>query len=450
MRGIGWRALMVLTPWGDSSSLREKRLRPGPGTAREEVQRNQRERLFGAMVATVAEKGYEETRVADLVELSGVSSRSFYDLFPDKRACFLAALDVMIEAAIAASRGALVGLTGGGDGEIDWEKLAHRGADAFAQLVAAQPAAARMGLVDAYAAGPEAMAPIERAVAGFEALARETLSRSPERAGIPAELVSAYVGAVQEMTRTRLLQGRQGEMPAVMDELWDLIGSYRPPTEPLRLSGRTPPRRQESLDAHDHAERAIRAFAVVVAEKGYAATTIDEVVRRASMSATTFYAQFHGKKDVMAAAIDSASAQMLAAIQPAVRRAPDWPQSIRAGFAALFNFLASRPALARLIVVEVYAAGPAAVMRRSENLQPLEALLAKGLEHTPNAPEIAVEATAAVVYSLSYRRIREAGPESLPGLGPICTYIALAPFIGAEEAAVIANESGRPRPASLS
>jgi AcrR family transcriptional regulator len=276
------------------------------------------------------------------------------------------------------------------------------------------------------------------------------LAQSPERAGIPSELVSAYVGAVQEITRTRLLQGRQDEMPAVMDELWSLIGSYRPPTEPLRPSGRKPPRREEGLEAHDHAERAIRAFAVVVAEKGYVATTVDEVVRRASMSATTFYAQFHGKKDVMAAAIDSASAQMLAAIQPAVRRAPDWPQSIRAGFAALFNFLASRPALARLIVVEVYAAGPAAVMRRSENLQPLEALLAKGLEHTPKAPKIAVEATAAVVYSLSYRRIRDAGPESLPGLAPICTYIALAPFIGAEEAAVIANESGRPRPASLS
>jgi hypothetical protein len=136
---------------------------------------------------------------------------------------------------------------------------------------------------------------------------------------------------------------------------------------------------------------------------------------------------------------------MLAAVQPVVRRAPDWPQGIRVGFGALFNFLASRPALARLITVEVYAAGPAAVKRRFENLQPLEALLEKGREQAPEAPEIAVEAIAGVVYTLAYRRICESGPESLPGLAPICAYIALAPFVGAEEAAVVANESRRAR-----
>src|SRR5215469_11660059 len=95
------RGGMVATPWGKSGSLRERRLRPGPGMPREEVIANQRERLFGAMVASVAERGYIATTVNDLVEISGVSSRSFYDLFPDKKACFLATLEAMIEAAVA-------------------------------------------------------------------------------------------------------------------------------------------------------------------------------------------------------------------------------------------------------------------------------------------------------------------------------------------------------------
>ena len=64
---------MVQTPWGDSSRLREKTLPPGRGTTAEEAAQNHRERLFGALVAKVAEKGYEATTVADLVELSGVS-----------------------------------------------------------------------------------------------------------------------------------------------------------------------------------------------------------------------------------------------------------------------------------------------------------------------------------------------------------------------------------------
>src|ERR1700755_2665292 len=92
---------MTRTPWGDAAELRERKLRPGRGTPRREAERNQRERLFAAMVATVAEKGYEATTVADLVELSGVSRSAFYRHFDDKQACFLAAIEAMVEPALA-------------------------------------------------------------------------------------------------------------------------------------------------------------------------------------------------------------------------------------------------------------------------------------------------------------------------------------------------------------
>src|ERR1700742_623000 len=88
---------MTKTPWGDAATLRDRKLRPGRGMPREEAERNQRERLFAAMVATVAEKGYEATTVADLVNLSGVSRSAFYRHFDDKQACFLAAVEAMVE-----------------------------------------------------------------------------------------------------------------------------------------------------------------------------------------------------------------------------------------------------------------------------------------------------------------------------------------------------------------
>ncbi len=47
-------------------------------------------------------------------------------------------------------------------------------------------------------------------------------------------------------------------------------------------------------------------------------------------------------------------------------------------------------------------------------------------------------------YTLAYRHIREQGPASLPRGVPIFTYIAVAPFIGTEEACLVANE-GRDR-----
>lgn len=451
---------MVATPWGDSGSLREKRLRPGPGVPREEVLANQRQRFFGAMVASVAERGYISTTVNDLVEISGVSSRTFYDLFPDKKACFLATLEAIIEAAAAyalQSAGeklrdtapAGVQLPPGPNGAAgSWEQQARHGFDAFAAMIAVQPAAARLAFLEAYPAGPEAVTLIENATAGFEWLAQQTLEQSPERAGMPAEMVSAHIGAQLEITRTRLRRGEEAELPGLVDGLWEMLLAYRPPPAPLRLSARTPRFGPESIDAHDHAERALRAFAVVVAEEGYVDTTVEAVLKRAQMSATTFYANFDGKNDAMLAAIDSACSQIIAAVMPAFRRAPDWPNGVRAGYGALCNFLASRPALAQLIAVEVHAAGSAAMERRHETLQPLEDLIGEGFGHRPSAPAHAAEALTGAVFTLIYKRLRASSATSLPALAPLLTYITLCPFLGAEEACRIANSDGRGRTSS--
>ncbi len=431
---------MVVTPWGQSESLRDRSLRPGANTPREEVLRNQRERLFGAMVASVAERGYEATTVADLVELSGVSSRTFYDLFADKRACFLATMEAMIELAVGFVIGAETT-----DEPGNWEEQSRRGFDAVAELFVAQPAAARLFLIDAYAAGHEALAVLERALEGFELLARETVVQSPERAEMPPAMIKAFVGAMAEIARARLLWGKQAELPGLMDELQKMTHSYRPPTVPLSSASRAPAPRRESLDTRDHAERALRAFTAVVAEQGYGHATVDQIVRQASMSASTFYAYFHGKEDAMMAVLDSAGAQMVAATLPAFRRGPDWPGGVRGGLEALFNYLASRPALAKLVLIEVYAAGPEAIECRAKALKPLEELFAKGRERSPETPAIATEMILGGVIALAYRKTREAGAAELPILVPICTYIALAPFIGAEEAHTVASADGRPR-----
>jgi len=408
------------------------------------------------MVAAVARHGYRATTVADLVEISGVSSRTFYDLFGDLDSCFLATLEAIIAASIAyavqssgerstspAPQGA--DLAEAPTAPTTWEKRARHGFEAFAQMVASQPAAAQLGLIEVHAAGPEARVPLEHAVAGFEWLARQMLEGSPERAGMPAEMVSAHIGAQQEIARARLRQGREAELPTLSEGLWRLVLSYRPPPERLRLAGRPPEPGPESIEAHDHPERAIRALTAVVAKEGYAASTVDEVLRRGQMSASTFYGYFEGKDEATAAAVDSAAARLLAAVLPAARRAEDWPRGVRAALGAYCNFLAARPALARLLVVEVHAAGPQAVERREVALAPLRELIDAGRRQPGAAevPEIAAEAIVGGILSLSERRLRSGGAEALPGLAPLLAYLALAPFLGAEEACRIANWDGR-------
>jgi AcrR family transcriptional regulator len=414
--------------------LREKRLRPGPGTPPEDVARNQRRRLYGAMVASVAERGYAATRLSDLVELSGVSRKSFYALFADKEACFVGAIEAMLG-------GALDSVTGRGG---SWGEQLRSGAAAFADLVVSQPAAARMCLIEAYVVGPKGLRPVEETTAGFEARALTVaLEAGMQGEALPA-MISAQIGALMEITRERLRLGREDELPGLAGEFADVVLSYEPPPQPLRLTTRPPTPAPETLDAHGHMERVLRAFAAVTAERGYANTTIDLVLKRAAMSPTTFYANFASKEDMLYAAIDSAGAQLLAAVLPSFRRNPMWTHGVRGALGDFFNFLASRPALARLLMVEVYGAGPKALERREATLRSLTVLLAEGRAQA-DAPPIAIEVIGGSIYRLAYKQIRESGTESLPTLAPICTYITLAPLIGAEEACAVANGDGRGR-----
>jgi AcrR family transcriptional regulator len=432
---LGSQIAMVSTPWGASGSLRSRMLPPGPGTPASEVAQNQRERLFGAMVASVATRGYAATRVTDLIKLSGVSRRSFYDLFPDKEACFRAVVHEVVSKSMSLTEE--IPATGG--------ERARRRFQALTKMVMEQPAAARLCLIEAYAAGEEATRPVEEALTILERRMQAGAAESPERAGMSPEMISALVGGALEVVRTRLRRKTEKELIELAPGLMELLLSYEAPPHPLRLASRPPTPAPEAISGHDHGERALRAFAVVVAERGYANTTIDQVVKRASMSPTTFYANFDGKKDALRAAIDSAGAQIAAAVLPAFRRNPDWPTAVRGAIGALLNFLASRPALAHLLMVDVYAAGPEALEQREEALKPLTAILEAVQQGSPRVPSIAVEAIFGGIFSLAHRQMREIGPEGLPTLAPLCTYLALAPFIGTQRACEAANNDGRSR-----
>jgi hypothetical protein len=68
-----------------------RRLPRGPGgMGPEEVARNQRTRLYSAMIEAIPQRGYEATTVAHVIALAGVSPGAFYELFSTKEQCFLA------------------------------------------------------------------------------------------------------------------------------------------------------------------------------------------------------------------------------------------------------------------------------------------------------------------------------------------------------------------------
>jgi AcrR family transcriptional regulator len=434
---------MVVTPWGESETLRQGMLAPGPSNSPESVVQNQRQRLFGAMVASVAERGYANTRVADLVEISGISLRSFYAHFADKQACFAAAVGSLTDSTIDPVLE--------GPGEEDWEADARLRLQTLASLAEAQPAAARMCLVDAYAAGPEASDLVEAAAERIEALIRERLAASSRWEGMPPEMGTVTVGAILETFRSRLIGDQAGQLPVTAEQLATLFLGYEPPARALRSAARPAEVRPEEREASDHAERALRAFEALLTAQPFGVTTMEQVAKRAGMSVRTLYANFAGRDELMLAAIDSAGAQAAAAALPAYRRGGSPPEGIRAAVTALLGLLASRPNLANLLLIAAYEGGAPALRRRSEALRPLEGMLMRAAPTQLPAPRALLsEALLGGLLWLARRRMAEAGPGSLLGLAPICTYIVLAPLLGAEQATGAAEgKSYRRQPPAL-
>lgn len=425
----------VRTPWGNALTLRDRKLRPGRRLPPEEVARNQRERLFAAMVAVVAEKGYEATRVADLLELSGVSRSAFYEHFRDKEECLLGALGDFVAPAIES-------IVEAGENQPS-EARVQDAFERFVRMIVEQAPAARLCFVEIYAAGPRAVEQVDRTADAFQAFVAETVERIPGRKAMPPELVRALVGGLRKVIHTRLFHGEEEQLIRLIPEMWDWALSYPAPPEPLRRPRARPP---ESLGrVYDPAERILQALAAVVADKGYPAMTVGDIAARASISLSTFYANFADKEDAMLAAIDSGASQMLATTLPAFRRAPDWPHAVHGALAAMLAFCAAEPAYTRLGAVDVYAAGGRALEQRDQVMKGMEMLLAPGYERRPDASPIAAEAIGGAIYALIYERVKRGETESVQEIGPMATYVALAPFLGAEEACAIANGDARGR-----
>ncbi|QEC49052.1 TetR/AcrR family transcriptional regulator [Baekduia soli] len=118
-----------------------------------------------------------------------------------------------------------------------------------------------------------------------------------------------------------------------------------------------------------HRRRLLQAMASVVAEHGYAATTIADVVRVARVSKSTFYAHFDDKEHCYVALYSTATDKVIEAMREADEQAGalglPWRGHLLAVNRAHLGALAAGGPLTRSMLIEVQTAGPSAqAMRR--------------------------------------------------------------------------------------
>lgn len=118
----------------------------------------------------------------------------------------------------------------------------------------------------------------------------------------------------------------------------------------------------------EHYARLLQGMAHAVAAKGYAETTIADIVREAAVSRRTFYEHFSTKTECLIALYETASRLALQAVSEAFDPVQPWHAQVEQAMTAYFDYLAQDPVLLRTLFVEILGLGmPGLVVRRRVN-----------------------------------------------------------------------------------
>ncbi len=164
-----------------------------------ELARIQRSRVIGATIELVAERGVGGLSVAHIVERSGVSRRTFYDLFEDRRECVAAAFeDALAEVEREVSRACA--------GESGWRERIRAGVAASLSIFAREPAVARFLVLEAPACGGEVLARRGRVLAQLAVVVDEGRAESRGGGSLPPLTAEGIVGGALAILARALLE----------------------------------------------------------------------------------------------------------------------------------------------------------------------------------------------------------------------------------------------------
>jgi AcrR family transcriptional regulator len=174
----------------------------------------QRERLIVAMLNAVAELGYLETNVQDVIDRAGISRPTFYEHFSNKEDCFLAAFDTSAERLCKKVEAAA---RKGGD---VWRDRVRFALEALLRFASHEPDTARTLVVEARAASATA---VRRRVELLDKFAQCLQSQAEEllpegRSPTPAT-ASGIIGGVESLLYSRLCKHKYDQLESLMPSL---------------------------------------------------------------------------------------------------------------------------------------------------------------------------------------------------------------------------------------
>lgn len=189
----------------------------------------------------------------------------------------------------------------------------------------------------------------------------------------------------------------------------------------------------------------------VAAEKGYAATTITEVVEAAGVSSATFYELFDDKESCFLEAFGAVNDVVVAHVSAAYLAADGepWPQRIAAALRAMVELLSAEADIARLTMVEGTAAGDSARRIYGNALARFAPFLEEGREYAGQNDDLPADTARFAIgaaTSMIFDEIRAGRGADLERILPDLVFAVLMPYLGPEAAGAemrrVAAEAG--------
>jgi AcrR family transcriptional regulator len=193
--------------------------------------------------------------------------------------------------------------------------------------------------------------------------------------------------------------------------------------------------------AENQRERLLNGVVDAVAEHGYNQTTIGAIAEAAKTSRRTFYEYFEDKQDCFLAAYEMIDAHVRGSMLAAGDPAAPWPEQVRGRLAALLGVLSRDRAVARFYLTEPLAAGGHVAGRYREAMQMLAETIRPQSGPSDMNVEVRDQALMGGIATLIARRLKAGDPTALHELLPDLTELALAPYLGRDEARRLALES---------
>jgi AcrR family transcriptional regulator len=199
----------------DLAPPKVERIPPRSGLSRAEVIAKQRSRIFAGLAAALAYHGYEDTKITDVVELSGVSRATFYERFESKEACFDAAYEDGVERLAAVVEVAA-------QDEGGWDARLSAGLRAGLDFLAGDPPLAHLLLVESLAAARSARLEHERSLVRLAEALRPP-AELPGGEVVPEETVRLLAGGLASHLSGRVLAGETERLGDEHDLLLDYL-----------------------------------------------------------------------------------------------------------------------------------------------------------------------------------------------------------------------------------